>query len=205
MKENNKAKITYSKSFYVVIACLVIIMMFYVYIHSIKNAKLLLILLFITPILVYAFYIMMMNFVLPGILQRVSGTVDLTSGRTSIWPSYFQMLFNEPITLLLGAGVGNAKNLIVPFYGKAQAAHNAYLEMLSDTGIIGCVLLLNTYKDGLKKIISCVKNQKMAYFYIFMITAMSLSFSAYDTVYFMVPILQFVNTTQLQEEINDQE
>lgn len=185
--------LTYSKSFYVIFACLLVIILFYVYLKFIKNIIGLVCILLCTPVIIYFFYKLVMSFIIPGILQRVTQSVDLTSGRISIWFSYLEMFLNNPIIFLIGAGVGNAKNMVIPFLGKAQAAHNAYIEMISDIGILGCILLYSIYKDEIKKIFACLKSPMMSYFYVFMISAMALSFSAYDTVFFMIPILQFVN------------
>lgn len=185
---------TYSKSFYITLALLLILVLFYVYKRNVNHSSVLAILILITPLIVFGVYIFIMNFVVPGVLQRVNSTVDLTSGRAEIWKCYAKLLWSKPHILLLGAGTGNARNMITSCYGKAEASHNAAIEIISDMGIIGCRLLYDMFKSALAKLKSEIGSPLVLYFFMFLITSMSLSFSSYDTVYFAIPMLILIDS-----------
>lgn len=192
--------LTLSKSYYVTVAIIFAASFYYLYKQSIKNRLLMGFLMVLTPLIIYAGYYLLINFVLPGIYQRITSTVDLTSGRTEIWGSYFKLIFSRIDVLMVGAGVNNAKNLLIPFYGKAQAAHNVFIELLADYGIVGCILLFGMFSSWFKMFVKNLNKPMVMYFLAFLATAMSLSLSAYDTICFVIPMLCLLpNET---EEIN---
>ena len=112
------------------------------------------------------------------------------------------MLANNPFVIMLGAGIENARYLIAPYYGKVQAAHNAFIELFADTGIIGCFLLGGMYKKNILAGIRFVGNPISLFFLIFIVTSMSLSFSAYDTICFVIPLLPLFSLKNSGEAYN---
>lgn len=190
--------LTFSKSFYVAVAIMFVITLLYIYRIGRSNKRIFLIFFILTPIIAYSGYYLYQNFIIPGIFQRVTATVDITSGRASIWKAYLELMLSRPDVLIFGAGVDNAKQLLIPYYGKAQAAHNVFIELLSDYGIVGCVLLYMIFSESLKKFFADIKEPMGLCFIMFAVTAMSLSLSAYDTICFVVPLLCL-----LPEKAND--
>ncbi len=78
-------------------------------------------------------------------LSRIVGTVnadDPTTGRTHFWSVTLDIIRNHP---LLGTGLGSY-SLVYPRYDsggglvRVEQAHNDYLQVLSDAGIIGAAL-----------------------------------------------------------------
>jgi O-antigen ligase len=131
--------------------------------------------------------------IIPKINQRVTETVDFTSGRLGIWNAYKEMLLSNIIMLFIGSGVDNAKTLLLPYYGKAQVAHNVFIELIADYGIIGTILLFNMFKDRFAIFVRNTANYKVIFFIMFIITAMSLSLSSYDTICFVIPLLCLIS------------
>lgn len=60
---------------------------------------------------------------------------DFSTGRFELWRTYSEYIFNNPITLLLGEGLGAT-------YFQAAAPHNTYLEIIYLLGLVGGSLLL---------------------------------------------------------------
>lgn len=194
--------LTYSKSFYLTLSILALLVLWYIYRLGIATKKTFVILMAAAPVLIIGFYYFVIKFVLPGVLQRVTSTVDFSSGRFEIWSTYFEMLANNPFVIMLGAGIENARYLIAPYYGKVQAAHNAFIELFADTGIIGCFLLGGMYKKNILAGIRFVGNPISLFFLIFIVTSMSLSFSAYDTICFVIPLLPLLSLKNSGEAYN---
>jgi O-antigen ligase len=78
-------------------------------------------------------------------VERLLGTVnseDPTTGRAHFWQATWQMIQDRP---LLGAGLG-AFSAVYPRYDTAnglyrlEQAHNDYLQLLSDAGVVGFAL-----------------------------------------------------------------
>lgn len=194
---------TYSKSFYLMLGIMVALVLWYFYKQHLKSSATIIILIVITPIVIYGFYYMSVNFIIPGVMQRVTSTVDFTSGRTVLWKAYINMLLDNPICLFFGAGMSNGRNLIVPYYGMAQAAHNGFLELIADAGIVGCILILLAFHHiliGGRKMINSIFILPV---FAFLITSMALSFASYDTVCFVLPMIFLVyNEGNNNEERN---
>lgn len=69
-----------------------------------------------------------------SMLQRLTYSSDITTGRTAIWLRYLRELFSEPIHLIFGYGIG-AEPL-------RKVAHNTLIDLLFYYGIVGSVLFL---------------------------------------------------------------
>jgi O-antigen ligase len=88
----------------------------------------------------------------PGALKRITNVSDGGSGRSDLWRVAWRMTEDHP---LVGVGLGNfpaQSPLYVREPGELvavgqivetkQRTHNTYLEMLSETGIVGLLLFL---------------------------------------------------------------
>lgn len=93
-------------------------------------------------------------------LTRMVDTVnasDPSTGRTQIWKVTIEVIKSHPIT---GAGLGAFGVAYTPFdprngVNRAEQAHNDYLQILADTGIIGAILglvfLIALFRLGFKR------------------------------------------------------
>ena len=184
---------TMSKSYYASVAILFVITFLYIYKLNVNKKSFLIVGIIITPIIMYLGYYILLNFVVPGIYQRVSATVDLTSGRSDIWSVYLNLFASKMDVLFFGAGAGNAKQLILPIYGKAQTAHNMIIEQIADYGLVGCCFMLGMYYKSIKKFFLGLSNPMVIFFVMFLATGMSLSLSSYDAYCFVIPMLCLID------------
>ncbi len=67
-------------------------------------------------------------------LESLLGFSDGGSGRLQIWISSINAFFENPI---IGYGSGNVYQANLLFFGKAVGAHNLYLSLIVETGILG--------------------------------------------------------------------
>ncbi|KPJ79470.1 MAG: hypothetical protein AMS19_11150 [Gemmatimonas sp. SG8_23] len=76
-------------------------------------------------------------------VQRLGNAVedategDLT-GRTVIWKYALETWFEHPIA---GVGSGAFRRAVEPIFGREVAAHNSFLAVLAETGLVGLLLL----------------------------------------------------------------
>lgn len=120
--------------------------------------------------------------------QRVNSAGILT-GRDVIWNYYFDMFKNNPLTLVLGMGAYNGSNVLGSFADHTYAAHNAYIEMLGDLGIIGFIILFAFLKSGNIRFRYKVFKAEYFFFTMMLITSLALSMSSFDSVYLILPLL----------------
>ena len=125
--------------------------------------------------------------VIPLIESRTDSG-DLFTGRTYIWRNYLKLLFDNPEVILCGVGFSNGSYFFGKFFGSIKAAHNAYIDIIMELGILGIIFLTIILKDiifNFKKILSNIFSM-----YLFMIffTSFGLSFSSNDAVYILIPI-----------------
>ena len=75
------------------------------------------------------------------ILTVVSGgtVTDPTTGRVTIIEGTFDLLLARPIT---GYGIGNFSMAFDAMHGVARTAHNSYLAVSVETGLVGLALFL---------------------------------------------------------------
>ena len=64
------------------------------------------------------------------------------SNRKPIWDAGAQVLLDHPI---LGVGISNFSTAIEPLYGQAKTAHNTYLDIATETGVVGFVLFVAAF------------------------------------------------------------
>lgn len=135
-----------------------------------------------------ALSIFMINEVIIPLIQSRTDTADLFTGRTVIWKQYLIIFHNNPIVLLTGAGASNSEVLYANNFGKITAAHNAYIELLGDLGIV-CIIILSIFLRDLFLCIKKIANSSISIFImVFMITAFGLSLSSSDAIYVLLPM-----------------
>mgnify|MGYP004504493371 CR=1 FL=1 len=184
--------LTYSKSYFIVISIIALISIIY-YLKSNNSKKKIRFILPIAIILLFLMCQFFVTYIIPAIMQRVTTTVDLTSGRLDIWNSYFELACNDSWILLIGAGIENARNLVTPYLGRPEAAHNVYIELLFDCGIIGCIFLYLMNKRLMDSALKNLMKSSRLFFIVFCITSAGISLSAYDLFCFVFIILEIVN------------
>ena len=71
-----------------------------------------------------------------AIIDRLTGG-DISTGRFAIWRSYLDYIWNSPVTLFFGDGLGAS-------YYLPMGPHNAYIELIFFLGIFGGTLFVFT-------------------------------------------------------------
>lgn len=184
--------LTYSKSYFIIISVIAFMSILY----YVKNNNFKRKIQYILPIAIVLLFLMcqfFVTYIIPSIMQRVTTTVDFTTGRLDIWNSYFELACNDPWILLIGAGIENARNLVTSYLGRPEAAHNVYIELLFDCGILGCILLYLVNKRLMDSALKNITKSSRLFFLVFCITSVGLSLSAYDLFCFVFIILEIVN------------
>lgn len=69
-----------------------------------------------------------------SMLQRLTNTTDITTGRLGIWIMYLRELFSEPVRLMFGHGIA------AEILGKV--AHNSYIDLIFYYGLVGSFVYL---------------------------------------------------------------
>jgi len=89
-----------------------------------------------------------------GILRLFdeSESSDITSGRLAFWVVAFNQFQKNPI---LGIGWTNFRNIMQQFtdYNRAVHAHNIYIQLLCETGVVGFVCFVTFFALSLKQTI----------------------------------------------------
>ena len=125
--------ISYSKMFLLSILLLTVIFMFY----RMKSPKQLITTFVSVLIIGFVFYWWAnQSGYLGAILERLSGD-DISTGRFDIWKAYLDYIWDSPITLFFGDGLGS------PYY-LSHGPHNAYIELIFFLGIIGGTIMVST-------------------------------------------------------------
>lgn len=74
--------------------------------------------------------------VINSMLQRLTNTTDITTGRTAIWGTYLRALFSDPVHLLFGYGIA-AETF-------EKVAHNTFIDLAFYYGLLGSIVYLFT-------------------------------------------------------------
>ncbi len=86
---------------------------------------------------------------------------DGNTGRNDLWEASFNIFMDHPI---IGVGRAGFKPLMEEYYGSAMGAHNAFLEILASTGIIGFIIFMVFYLNLFKYAVKNYINQKKTLF-----------------------------------------
>ena len=89
---------------------------------------------------------------------------EISSGRTMIWEGIFHIMSNQPIALVTGVGWGTYRAHIFHVLGSTPAAHNYYLKVMLEIGIIGFGVLITGIIVYLTKIKNLAKSSSSLFF-----------------------------------------
>lgn len=132
--------------------------------------------------------VIMYNYVVVPMIASRTNT-DLFTGRLEIWASYLQLFCQDPSIIFLGTGFTNGLNVVKSIFGEAEASHNLYIEILGDVGIIGIVTLMRYWSSAFFNIKNLFNNITTLFVWGFLVSSFSLSASANDVIYFIIPIM----------------
>ncbi|MBP5618410.1 MAG: O-antigen ligase family protein [Clostridia bacterium] len=133
-----------------------------------------------------AIYLIYTYIFIPIVSSR--SNVDLFTGRLDVWGNYLRMFSEQPNVVLLGMGFNNSWLNIVRYAGQLEAAHNLYIEVIGDIGVIGFALVVALWLKAFRKVRALAEDVTSLFMWGFLVTSFSLSASANDIMYFVVPI-----------------
>lgn len=122
------------------------------------------------------FALMAREFCFPFLKQRLLNFFDFSDisvDREKIWQAGWRMfIYNPWLGLGLGTFMFNFKRFIVPDYLPAPSyAHNCYLQMLSETGIIGLGAFLFILVFFFYNAVKMINTQKKTFFWYILLTS----------------------------------
>lgn len=182
-----------SKSFIITYTLLILIFFSYRYFDvnrkKIRNflSELLLI------IIVLMMLIIFINSIMIPLFEERTDSRDFSNGRLEIFEKYYDMIKNEPQILLIGLGASNSEKYIAKYIGKNKASHNVYIELISDTGILGIILIIILFKTYFGKNKLKLNNINILFIYPIMITSFALSMSSNDLLYAILPLVFLID------------
>lgn len=193
-----------SKGYVVGFACTAVVLVWFIIMENKPANRKPLYFLFFIAIGIFAAYLLINKLVIPTIERR--SETDLFTGRLEKWQLYLNMIKNDPLIIFLGTGFSNSPSVILNLTGISAAAHNLYLEALCDIGLLGLFFIALLWSGIYKVVKSLFSNSLTLFLWGFLITSVSLSASANDVMYFVVPISVLTiskNLTSDVEEVED--
>jgi O-antigen ligase len=128
-------------------------------------------------------------------LERVGETAEMVSssdltGRTEIWRAGYEALRENPI---IGYGGDSFPTAVTYWLGYAKSAHNSFLAVAVNTGLIGlalfCLILLAVFVDILGQPRSATRTTEVVLFAVLLVSIFPLSWEYYKTTWFVLAIL----------------
>lgn len=105
-----------------------------------------------------------------------------TSGRSEFWVYDLQtMLKNEPIKILFGNGVNYLFYLNYARFQAALWAHNDFLQIFSDYGLLGLFIYIGMFKAMFKRVFNGLKVSKLAMLMLIIIWVFNAFFNMFYT------------------------
>ncbi|HDR8488670.1 TPA: O-antigen ligase family protein [Bacillus cereus] len=168
--------------------------------------KLSFIALLITPIIFYIVENWFSIDLLSIILERANSTTsDGGSGRLDLWSRGLGYMLDSPV---FGIGAFNFPQYNLYFYGKEMYMHNTFLEVLTESGLIGIMLytifclfiMFTVLKNGLYKKYPYLLTTLVGYF----ILMMTLSVIINEALFLYLSILwKCLNVEKINDKNND--
>jgi O-antigen ligase len=112
------------------------------------------------------------------------------NGRLGIWKAGLTALLARPVT---GHGVGGFQEAVQPFLGEARVAHNSYISVLVEEGLIGFVLFMAMLFTVFRSILDLPTMDRrfaLALYCTMGITMLPLSWEAQKAVWFVLAALE---------------
>lgn len=149
---------------------------------------------FALVVLVFAWILTFESIILPIIDKRgaISEGTDITAGRLTNIITIFDYVSTEPLTAVIGMGVGNSWRVVRENTGQmVGGTHNFYLDMIVDTGIIGFLLMifhiLSIFKGYRLKIVT----ERSLFLLVILVSGFSMTFLRTDYVFSIIPLLLY--------------
>ncbi len=186
--------ITYSKSFYITFALLMVVYLFSNHKKIVKRVGYV----FIAILVGFIFFSEQIINLLEPIIVRFTGGKsmnDFTTGRVDLWTLYWNDIFKTLESFFIGNGIQD--------FGQA-AAHNTYLELLYKFGIFGVLfdlLLLNVCVKSIPKSTSRSLIVKFGILTIFLALLFALSAYTFSTLWTCIFLIILLFRTK-GEEVN---
>lgn len=179
-----------SKSFVVIILIIMIIFAFLILKNSKKDMKFIikstiLIVIALVCIIGFAKFIL-----IPLFIERSLDNTSLFSNREDIWQKYLFNIKRMPVVWFIGTGVMNGGNILA----NGAAAHNVYIELFAETGVLGILSILLIWKNLMFKFVKNISSFEVMYVGALFITSLSLSLSSNDAIFVLLPILALLST-----------
>ncbi|TYQ15973.1 UNVERIFIED_CONTAM: O-antigen ligase [Acetivibrio alkalicellulosi] len=92
------------------------------------------------------------------VIYKVLGKDTTFTGRTIIWDSAINMIKER---LLLGYGVGKSTNIVPYIHGRYISAHNQFIQVTLEGGILAIIAFLNILYYSVRKLMEC-KDENIA-------------------------------------------
>ncbi len=105
-----------------------------------------------------------------------------TSGRSTFWTyDILTMMKNNPIKIFLGNGVNYLFNINYAYFGNPLWAHNDFIQIFSDYGLLGLLIYLGMFRMLFRKTFVGIKISKMAVIMLVTIWAFNAFFNMFYT------------------------
>ena len=97
-------------------------------------------------------------------LSDISGSMGLGwerigNGRLGIWASILKLLWNlSPIKWIIGGGIGFSYSASMLVWGRADPAHNQYIWLLAETGLVGIIIYLAFIFSSFSRFINYIRS-----------------------------------------------
>ncbi|MGN8751793.1 O-antigen ligase family protein [Collinsella sp. HCP3S3_D1] len=177
---------SYSKSFSITLALIAVVFCVVLGKRSFGSSKQKAVLFIVgIPLLTAILLAVIFEVALPGFMLRMGSGQDLTTGRAAIWNAYLSKWLSNVGYMAFGFGFDNGRYAS----GLGDAAHNAYIELLTELGIVGLACLVFIVKPSLKNIKGVCSDPRLLYMLPLAITCFGLALSDYDFVYVCISIL----------------
>ncbi len=139
--------LTISRTFFIMLVITILWIGLYAVLGSKKKLQSVFIAIFVTGSIYFAFtYIPFFKEMINNLFLRMDALeTDGGGGRFALWQEYLRVFFSSTKNTLFG--IGNYLD-----YGLTQVAHNMWMEMLTQYGMVGFPIILATFISGIKEI-----------------------------------------------------
>lgn len=133
------------------------------------------------------------SYVMPILSKRTE--TDFFSGRLDIWKSYLNLFSDHLEIVFSGSGFFNTHPYMKATMGVSKAAHNLFIEVLGDVGLIGVITVGSLWSCAVSKLKMLGDTVASLFFWGFLITSLGLSASANDLIYYVIPLFSALFTS----------
>jgi len=127
---------------------------------------------FIGLVLCIGFYIYNPSFVKENLFRveafKASSLEKVSSGRIIMWKGILKILEKDPIAILIGKGWGTYQYYIPKTIGFYAAAHNIFLKLLLEVGLVGMIFFVVFLFRFYQYITKEAKKDKLYYYFSFL-------------------------------------